>query len=69
MPPAGEGMTGSLTLGLPTAGHTGTDELNAPTLHTPRGVTSSLLRLPHRLPNGAGLKALRPLRGRAPREP
>jgi len=54
---------------LPTAGHTSTDARTAHHSTGPSGVRLDLLRLPHRLPNGAGLKALRPLRDRAPREP
>lgn len=37
MPRTGEGMTGSLSPGLPTAGPTGTDERNVPAPHTPPG--------------------------------
>jgi hypothetical protein len=70
MPATGEGMTGSLNPGLPTAGHTGTDERTAPSPANPGETDSDLLRRPHRPPNGAGLKALRPLtRSRSARAP
>jgi len=61
-------MTGSLTACRPRRAH------RHWCTHRPRnppapGARRDLLRRPHRQPNGAGPKALRPLRGRAPREP
>jgi hypothetical protein len=49
----------------------GTPALTHAQLHPskPPGASQDLLRRPHRVPNDAGIKALRPLRGRAPREP
>ena len=58
-------MTGSPATGLPTAGDTGTDERNTPDQTTDLGAHHPLLRRPQHAPSGAGVKALRPLRGRA----
>lgn len=68
---ADEGMTGSPAADLPTRRDT---TLMSELSHQPSRTDQEsdhplLLRRPHHAPNGAGVKALRPLRGRATPEP
>jgi hypothetical protein len=63
----GEGMTSSPFDGCGRR-DTGIDESNAPHPPNPRKAQTTF-SVAHAAPNGAGVKALRPLRGRATPEP
>ena len=64
-------MTAAHTRVCPAGGHPGPDERNVHTNQTPLEPLTPFcfLRHPDRAPNGVGVKALRPLRGRATPEP
>ena len=65
----GEGMTSSPFDGCDRR-DTGNDESNGPPLQTDkRPQYNNSFSVAHAAPNGAGVKALRPLRGRATPEP